>query len=299
MRTVRSADPNLLVAFVEVVKYRGFRGAARALGLSKSTLSQRVAALETHLGARLLSRTTRSLQLTDIGASFHREVAPAVDALRQAEALVGTLQAHPSGRLRLTAPIEFGHTMLGEVLARYALRYPDVEIEVQLTDRHVNLVDEGFDLAIRVGPLGDSQLMTRRLGEPQHRGVYASPSYLRRHGVPRAPDELKQHRCLAMSGVQSPAHWTFQIDGKTRMVPIVPHMLINSFQVLSGLARSGVGLVQMPERFAQEGMAARELRQVLTPFTPPARPTLAVYPSARNVSPALRAMVELLVECLG
>ena len=299
MRTMRGADPNLVVAFVEVVKHRGFRGAARELGLSKSTLSQRVAALESHLGARLLSRTTRSLQLTDIGASFHREVAPAVDALRQAEALVGALQAHPSGRLRMTAPIEFGHTLLGAVLARYAQRYPEVEIEVQLSDRHVNLVDEGFDLAVRVGPLDDSRLVTRRLGEPQWRRTYASPAYLRRHGVPQLPDELKQHRCLAMSGGQSPTHWTFQFDGKTRPVAVPAHMLINSFQILAALARSGAGIVQMPERFAQEGVAARELRQILAPYVPPARPTLAVYPTARNVSPAVRAMVEILIECLG
>ncbi|HEX6241939.1 MAG TPA: substrate binding domain-containing protein, partial [Polyangiales bacterium] len=220
-------------------------------------------------------------------------------ALRQAEALVGALQAHPSGRLRMTAPIEFGHTLLGDVLARYAQRYPDVELEVQLSDRQVNLVEEGFDLAVRVGPLDDSRLVTRRLGEPQYRRTYASPAYLRRHGVPQTPDELGPHRCLAMSGVQSPVHWTFQFEGKTRAVLVRAHMLINSFQVLTALARSGAGVVQMPERFAQEGLAARELRQILAPYAPPARPTLAVYPSARNVSPALRAMVELLVECFG
>lgn len=294
-----SADPNLVVAFVEVVRHRGFRGAARELGVSKSTLSQRVAALEEHLGARLLARTTRSVTLTDIGASYHREVAPAVDALRQAESLVGTLQAHPSGRLRMTAPIEFGHTLLGSIIARYAERYPEVEVEVHLNDRHVNLIDEGFDLAIRVGPLNDSALVSRQLGKPQPRCVFASPAYLRTHGTPQVPEDLKQHRCLVMSGVQNPGQWLFQVDGKARTVNVMPHMLINSFSVLCALAVSGVGVVQAPARFGEEGVRARTLRQVLAPFSPQARPTLAVYPSARNVSPALRAMVDTLVECLG
>jgi DNA-binding transcriptional LysR family regulator len=299
MRTIPSADPNLVVAFIEVVRHRGFRGAARELGVSKSTLSQRVAALEDHLGARLLSRTTRSVTLTDIGASYHREVAPAVDALHQAESLVGALQAHPSGRLRMTAPIEFGHTLLGGIIARYAERYPQVEVEVHLNDRHVNLIDEGFDLAIRVGPLNDSALVSRQLGKPQPRCVFASPGYLRTHGTPSVPDDLKRHRCLVMSGVQNPGQWSFQVNGKLRTVSVTPTMLINSFNVLCTLAIAGVGLVQAPARFGEEALRARTLRQVLTPFAAPARPTLAVYPSARNVSPALRAMVDTLVECLA
>jgi DNA-binding transcriptional LysR family regulator len=291
-------DPGAILSFVEVVKQRSFRGAARELGLSKSTVSQRVALLEEQLDVRLLSRTTRSVQLTDIGATYYREVAPALDALRSAESLVGQLSARPTGRLRMTAPFEFGQSQLGEALPIFTTRYPEVELDLYLTDRSVNLVEEGFDLAVRVGPLSDSSLITRHIGEPQQVRVFASPSYVRKHGAPRSPAELAGHRCLAMSGAREPTAWMFQIAGRLRAVKVTPCLAVNSFQVLTALAIAGVGVLRAPLRFVAEALAARKLRELLAPYAPPARPTLAVYPSARNVSPALRAMVDVLGECL-
>ena len=288
-------DPNAILAFIEVVRQGSFRGAARALGLSKSALSQRVAQLEAQLGARLLSRTTRSVKLTDIGASYHREVCPAFDALREAEARVRQLQSQPSGKLRMTAPVELGQDVLGDVLGRYAARYPDVQLEVSLTDRVVSLVDEGFDLAIRVGPLQDSGLVTRTLSDPQQLGVFASPSYLRQHGPIKHPKELVAQRCLTMSGAQAPTSWLFVIDGKPRSINVAPHVAVNSFQVLRALAVAGIGVVRMPLRHAHHDEQAGALKQVLKRYAPPPRTTLAVYPGHRNISPALRAMVDVLV----
>lgn len=289
-------DPAAILGFLEVVRHGSFRAAARELGVSKSALSQRIAQLEEQLGARLLSRTTRSVKLTDIGASYHRDVSPAFDALREAEARVRQQQAHPSGRLRITAPIELGQDVMGDVLGRYAARYPDVELEVSLTDRVVSLVDESFDLAIRVGPLNNSGLIVRTLSDPQQLGVFASASYLQRHGPIKHPKDLTSQRCLAMSGAQAPTAWTFVIDGKPRSVNITPHVIINSFQVLRALAVAGIGVVRMPMRHGVQELQAGRLKHLLKAYAPPARTTLAVYPSSRNISPALRAMVDVLVE---
>ncbi|HET8938689.1 MAG TPA: LysR substrate-binding domain-containing protein [Polyangiales bacterium] len=289
-------DPSAILAFIEVVRQGSFRGAARKLGMSKSALSQRVAALEEQLGARLLSRTTRSVKLTDIGASYHREVSPAFEALNAAEARLRQLQAHPAGKLRITAPVELGQDVMGDVLGRYATRYPDVELEVDLTDRVVSLVDEGFDLGIRVGPLVNSGLMTRALSDPQQLGVFASPEYVKQHGAPKHPKDLAAHRCLAMSGAQAPKAWMFVIDGKVRTMNVTPHVTINSFQVLRALAVAGIGVVRIPMRHAVHDLQDGTLKQLLKAYALQARTTMAVYPSGRNISPALRAMLDVLVE---
>jgi DNA-binding transcriptional LysR family regulator len=293
---VAQPDPNDIQAFLEVVRHGSFRGAARSLQWSKSAVSQRVASLEAELGARLLARTTRSVKLTDIGASYHREVAAAFEALREADARVRHLQSRPSGKLRITAPIELGQSALAGPLSHYALRYPEVELEVLLTDRVVSLVEEGFDLAVRVSPSSSPGLIVRTLSSPQQLGIYASPVYLKRHGTIKHPSELAAHRCLTMSGSQTPSSWPFLVEGKLRRVNIRAHVMVNSFQILATLASAGVGVAMLPTRHSEQGVAAGTLKQLLKPFAPEPRAAVLVYPSNRNISPALRAMLDTLVE---
>ena len=242
MRTIGVADPHGVIAFLEVAERESFRGAARALGIPKSTLSQRVATLEEALGVILLSRTTRSVKLTDIGASYRREVAPAIAALREAENVISKLGGSPSGRLRLTAPLELGNMVLIDALPIYAARHPDVKLDVELTDRRVSVVDEGFDVAIRVGPLTDSSLVARKLGAPLAMRVCASPAYLKKAGTPKTPSALAAHRCLVMSSAQAPSAWRFRNGRKNVTVSIAPHLAVNSYAVLTALAVSGADI---------------------------------------------------------
>jgi DNA-binding transcriptional LysR family regulator len=294
MRTPDLADPLGTLAFLAVVEARGFREAARALGVAKSTLSQRVAALEARLGARLLTRSTRRVQLTDVGQSYYRDITPAIDTLRAAESRVAQLQSQPSGRLRLTAPFELGQGLFGELLAEFGSRYPEVRLEVVLVDRQVDLIAEGFDLALRVGPLNDSALVARRVAAPQTLRLYASADYLRRKGTPRHPEELAEHHCLVMSGAREPRTWRFEHGREKLGVHVQPHIEVNSFLVLAELARRGLGVARLPDSYAA-GLQP-ELREVLRAYAPRSRDCFLVYPTARHISPALRAMVDLAAE---
>jgi DNA-binding transcriptional LysR family regulator len=285
-------------AFIAVVEQGGFRGAARQLGISKSALSERVAELERHLGVQLLARTTRNVKLTEIGASYHRLVVPALRTLGDAERMVRQMTVHPSGRLRLTAPNELGQLLFGEVLASYATRYPDVVLEVELSDRRVNLVDEGFDLALRIGPMPDSGLVTRKLGDALHMGVYASPEFLSLHGTPAEPRELTRLRCMVMSSSTTPTQWSFVRKGKREIIPITPVVSINSYQVLGELAAAGLGIARLPYVHARGHLERGGLIEILRSYAAPPLAPFALYPSGR-LSPAVRAMIDLWLEHFG
>ena len=286
-------DHNAAVVFVAVVEHRSFRGAARALCLPRSTVSLKVAQLEDQLGTRLLERTTRTLRLTDAGAAYHRQASPALDALREAATAVADLQRAPTGRLRLTTTTDFGQRVLPVVLAEYLRRYPEVDVEVELSERRVALIEEGFDLAIRAGTLPDSSLIARALPSTTF-AIYASPAYLRRRGEPRRPEQLVGHDCLLMSGHQRPAIWQFQRARKLLPIEVSGRIRINSINVLTELAIAGHGIIRIPDINGARAVEAGKLRRILARFTPPVMPWHAVYPSARNLSPKVRCFIDVL-----
>jgi DNA-binding transcriptional LysR family regulator len=290
------ADLQAVRLFVQVVDSKTFRAAGEALGVPKSTVSLRVAQLEDQLGERLLERTTRRLRLTDAGAAYYQSALAALEALRDAERTLADRRSRPAGRLRVTTTIEGGQYIFAALFAEYLRRYPEVELEVFLTDRRVDLIEEGVDVAFRGGDLPDSGLVAHRLKRGSSLGYYASPAYLKARGTPRHPRELERHACLVMSGRREPLSWTFSAGGRASVVKVQPRAHANSFVVLGEFAKAGLGIAMLPTPIAAPWVAAGALREVLAPFAPPLPPMHAIYPSARHLSAKVRALLDLIDE---
>jgi DNA-binding transcriptional LysR family regulator len=293
------ADLNAVNVFVCVVQAKTFRAAARELGLPKSTVSFRVAQLEDRLGERLLERTTRRLRLTEAGAAYYARVAPALDAMREAEQVLESRKIGPTGLLRVSATFEGGQFTLAPLFAEYMRRHPEVGLQIVLSDRHVDLIEENIDVAIRAGSLPDSSLVARKLSLGGGMRVLASPKYLERRGTPRRPRELENHDCLVMSSQSRPSTWTFHERRKVVTVDVRPRAEANSFVVLAELAKADLGIVRMPEHIARDAIESGALRPVLDAYLPPPPSggyLHAVYPSARHLSAKVRAFLDLLDE---
>lgn len=293
-----AADLNAVNCFAKVVEVESFRAAASALGVPKSTVSRKVAELEDALGTRLLERTTRRLRLTETGKAYHQRISPALDALREAEHVVEAQNAKPSGRLKLTMTVEGGQALLPPILSEYLVAHPDVYLQVELTDRRVDLIEEGFDLAIRAGALPDSTLVARKLGGKGCLRVYASPSYLAKRRAPRHPRELGEHQCLIMTAQRTPLVWSFERRGKLLPIKVRAYAEANSFIVLRELVVAGHGIARLPEHIAAQA-APGQLCELLSSFSPAPLPWHVVYPSSRHLSPKVRALVQLLERHFG
>ena len=286
-------DLNEMLVFTRVVQAGSFTAAARSLDMPKSSVSRKVSELEDRLGVRLLQRTTRKLGLTDAGRLYFERSARIIAETEEAEQAVSDLQAVPRGRLRVTAPLSFG--MLGPMVASFLQRYPDVQVELVCTDRRVDMVEEGFDVAIRAGPLDDSTLIARSLGTLT-RVLLASPAYLRRHGSPRAPADLTGHSCLVFGAGQAPAVWTLHSGERKVEVRVSPRYSVNELDLMLEAVRAGVGIAWTDEFVATDDLRAGRLRQVLRGWVSSGTPIHAVYPTARHLSPKVVAFVELMRE---
>ncbi len=286
-------------AFVRVGESGSFSEAARRLRTSKSAVSRQVSALEAELGARLLHRTTRSLTLTEAERDYLQRASRVLADLEEANQSVTKLQTAPRGKLRVNAPMSFGFLHLAPAIPDFLSRFPEVEIDMVMNDRFVDLVDEGFDVAVRIGNLADSSLVARRLA-PIRRALCASPAYLKARGAPTTPDELKQHACLCYSNLSLPHEWRF-IDAKGRPWPVEVKgpLTANNGDALRAGAVGGLGLAYLPTFIAGEDLKAGTLETVLDAFVPQDMTLNAVYPHARHLSPKVRAFVDFLASRFG
>jgi DNA-binding transcriptional LysR family regulator len=284
-----------LEVFVKVVEGASFVSAARYFNLSPAMVSKHVRTLEQRLGARLLNRTTRRVSPTEVGKHYYERCLRILRELEAADDLAADLHAAPRGLVKVTAPIAFGNTVVASVVADYLSAYPDVSIDLVLNDREVDLLDEGFDLAIQTGPLPDSSLIARRLGVASM-AVCAAPSYISRHGEPKSPADLAGHRCFDAWSAKTRGVWTFAgADGAETMVAVgQARFRANSGEAVRRLALSGEGIALEPRFIVADDLKAGRLVRLLDGYE--AAPTMihVVYPHSRLLPAKVRTFVEFL-----
>jgi DNA-binding transcriptional LysR family regulator len=288
-----------IAVFVRVVERGSFTLAADGLALSRAAVSKYVSRLEERLGARLLHRTTRRLSLTEAGAALFEASRGAIERIEEAEAAVAQLQSAPRGRLKVSAPMSFGILHLGPAIADFAGEHPQVTLDLRLDDRFVNLVEEGIDVAVRIGALTDSSLVARKLAAARS-VTCASPEYLARFGEPETPEDLVSHNCLVYSYLSNPNVWRYAApDGREVSVAVSGAFRINNGIVLAQAAAAGHGIVASPTFYVAEAIRARRLKPILAPFRLPEIGIYAVYPQRSHVPPKVRAFVDFLARRFG
>jgi DNA-binding transcriptional LysR family regulator len=282
-------------AFVTVADLKGFAAAARKLQLSPPAVTRLIAALEERLGARLLQRTTRSVTLTDAGARYLERVRRILADLEEAERATEGEQTRPSGRLVVSAPVGFGRLHVSPLMSAYLARYPEVSGELRLADRVINLVEEGVDLAVRIGHLADSSLVARQVGQ-MRRIVVASSAYLEQHGEPKTPEAITSHQTIQFGATAAMAEWRF-VDGTDEVrITITPRLSTNSADAALQYAEAGGGLTRVLAYQAADAIRRRRLKIVLAKFEQPPLPIHIVFPTSRLLSAKVRAFIDLAVE---
>lgn len=281
-----------MLVFAEVVDAGGITAAAARLGLRKSTVSRRLAALEERLGTRLLERNTRRLRLTEPGREYHAHCTRLVAEARAVNRALSESRGTPRGTLRLATFSLLGE-LLTPVIADFLLRHPQVRVEVALAQAHVDLIAQEYDVALRTGPLLDSSLVAKRLGHVRT-GYYASPAYLGRRGTPRSPEELAAHECVLVAEPGTDEAWFFTGPRGARTVPVSGRLQVPSVRAGLAAARAGLGLVRLPTVLAADDVRAGVLVPVLEAATPPGLPIFAVYASGRQLPPKVRAFLDTL-----
>jgi DNA-binding transcriptional LysR family regulator len=284
--------------FVRVVQTGSFTTAARESGISQSSVSKRLAALEAKLGTRLLSRTSRKFSLTEVGCDYYERCLLILMEVDEAEAVVTSMTGNPKGVLRVSAPVSFGQRHIIPRMPDFLRAYPNVKLDIMLMDRQVDLVAEGVDVAIRIGILDDSSLVARRLGDSP-RLLVASKSYLDKRGRPNHPHELKNFDCLVYSPLGTGNIWHFQHQGKKITVQVNGTFQANNSDAVRQMALAGCGIMVLPKWMSDPYIQNGELEAILTDYTPPGFPIQAVYPYNRYVPSKVRSFVSFLQQAFA
>lgn len=279
-------------AFSAVAELRGFAAAGKKLGVSPSVVTRLVASLESHLGVRLLTRTTRAVALTDAGGRYLERARLILAAVEEAESAARSEQARPFGKLVVAAPLVFGRLEVAPLVSDFLAAHPDVAVELTLSDRMVHFADDGVDVAVRIGELDDSSLRSRLVGATR-RVLVASPGYLKRHKRPKDPADLARHATILFTSLSPTPEWRFAGPDGPRAVTVRPRLATNSADAAVAHATRGEGIALVLSYQAADRLRAGELEIVLPRFEPPASPIHVVYPGGRFLPASVRAFVAL------
>ena len=291
-------DLERMVVFAKVVEAKSFSEAARRLGQSKSMVSKAVTQLEKSVGARLLNRTTRAMSVTEAGAVFYEHCARIVEELEQAKLAVGQFHSETRGLLRISASVAFGTLHIAPALPEFLARYPEVRIDMAITDRIVDLADENFDVAVRISKEPAPNLVARKLAVVKRR-ICATPEYFERHGVPQKPEDLTRHNCLTYTHFNPQDAWRLRGPGGDISVPISGNLRLNDDEALSAAVLGGLGVALLPTFIVGRDLQARRLQAVLSDYVPSERHIHVVYLPTRHVPAKVRAFIDFLRERLS
>ncbi len=285
--------------FVAVVECGGFSPAARMLGISKSAVSKRITLLEQRLGVKLLHRTTRKLSLTEAGKHYFEHAAKAHAAARDAEDAVAQLQGEPQGTLRINTPMSFGRLHVAPFIPAFLKRYPKISVDMVMDDKVVDLVGEGFDVAIRAGNLPDSSLIARKLA-PLHSVLCASPEYIKTHGLPKQLIDLKQHNCMLFSYSRDVKEWTFiNSEGSSQAVEVSGNYQVNNSEALHEALLQGLGIGRLPTFVAGPDIKSGKLVKLFESYRMPHKTVYAVFLERQYMPAKVRAFLDFAVEYFG
>lgn len=287
-----------MTVFVKAVETGSFSAASEALRISPQLVGKHVQTLEQHLGVRLLNRTTRRQHLTDIGTVFYERARIILAEVEAAEGLAAETRAIPCGRLRINAPVTFGIHALAPRLPEYLRSCPQVSVDLSLSNRFVDVVDEGFDAVFRIGDLSDSSLMARPLA-PYRLVLCAAPAYLAAREPIETPQDLPHHECLGFSHTELRTHWTFDGPGGCVTVPISGRLMVDNGESLLPIALAGMGLLLQPFELVAAELASGKLVTVLPEYSIPARPMHILYAPGRRITPKLRSFIDFAVANFG